>query len=437
MTAKILLSGKPKTGKSTLMNAILRRPVSPTDALEATATAIYVSGGGTGAADEAIKVHRANGHAIEPREALVERYTGRDIDEDVTRIDIQTDADFLADSVLIDTPGTNSSGGDFSQRHDTIAFAALEDADVRIHMTSDPSELRRLHTKLHQPLVIVAGQMDRKVDMASPTPWASVEQHRSRLKQVAEDMNLDCHFCAPLIGLSAELLLDEHFERVLALAGASSEQAFHRLLSPRECLVSEFSDVPLSLRERLSLVGAMSERLLLSPGKSETGAWPVLRFALFLARTYEIQKIDALREKLSEFSGVPQLRERIRADLGEVPRLRVYRVLLDAITREIEKTGQKLSSIRQKVAALADALANAEGAVCEITATAAPVLELLRASERDESERLLRYEKALTYLQSPSPLADGSARRVLQWLFENDCRIPFSVRQRAIEVMTK
>lgn len=436
MEAKILLSGKPKTTKSTLLNALVLKPVTSTGAIEATAAAIFVSGG-TSADDEAIKVHRTDGHvAIEPKKFLVEKYTGREVEENIRRIDLQTDSDFLSDDiVLIDTPGTSSSGGDFSKRHDAIAFAELEHADLRVHLTRDGSELMRLNTQPHQPILIVLGYKDTNIDMASASPFAPVKEQRLRLERASKALNFRFHFCAPLIGL-AELLPDEHFEYFLALAGCS-DPAFNRLISPRDCLGSEFSGVPFSLKERQSLLSEMSDTLLLSAGQSRYGAWPVLRLAIFFARHYQIKDINELRGKLSDFSGVPQLRQAIRAYLGEVPALRIYRALLDAVKNLIEKNAHELSSLRQKTSALEDALANAEGTVCEITAAAQPVLELLKSSVTSTSGRLLRYEKALFYLQSPSPLedTDGEARRVLQWLVENNCEIPFAVRQQAIEAL--
>lgn len=432
--AKILLSGKPKTTKSTLANAFVLRPVNPIDAIEATAVPIYISSGRTPAADDAIKVHRTDGRvAIEPQKFLVEKYTGREVEEHIRRIELQTDSDFLSDIVLIDTPGTSSSGGDFSKRHDAIAFAELEHADLRVHLTRDGSELGRLSTTPHQPMLVVQGHKDTHIDMASGAPFAPVREQWLKLERASKALNFRFHFCAPLIELGAKLLEDQHFERVLALAGCS-DQAFTRLLS-RDCLGSELSGVPLALGERLSLLAEMSETLLLSPGQSKKGAWPVLRSAAFFARHYQIKDINELRDKLSDFSGVPQLRQAIRSYLGEVPVLRIYRALLDAVKSLIEKSSHELSSLRKKTADLEAAVLNAPGAVCEITATAKPVFELLSELISNRSGRLLRFEKALFYLQSPSPLEDGSgeARRVLKWLVENECGIPFAVRQQAIE----
>ena len=435
--AKILLSGKPKTTKSTLANAFVLRRLNPIDAIEATAVPIYISSGGTPAAEAAIKVHRTDGSvAIEPQKFLVEKYTGREVEEDIGRIELQTDSDLLSDIILIDTPGTSSSGGDFSKRHDAIARAELEHADLRVHLTQDCSELGRLTTTPHQPILVVQGHKDTHIDMAGGAPFAPLREQWLKLERASKALNCRSHFCAPLIELGAKLLEDQHFERVLALAGCSDE-AFNRLLSPRDCLASEFSGVPLALGERLSLLAEMSETLLLSPGQSKKGAWPVWRCALFFARYHQIKDINALRDKLSDFSGVPQLRQAIRAYLGEVPALRIYRALLDAVKRLIEKNSHELSSLRKKTADLEAAVLNAPGAVCEITAAAKPVFKLLRASEKNMSGRLLQYEKALTYLQSASPFEDddGEARRVLQWLVESDCGIPFAVRQHAIEAL--
>ena len=438
--AKILLSGKIKTTKSTMASALMLSPRrTPVGATEATALPIYISSGRTPADDESIKVYRTDGSmSIEPNRWLLERYTGRDVEENIKRIELQTDSEFLDDIVLIDTPGTNSCG-DFSKRHDTLALAELQNADLRIHLTRDVSELMRLNTTPHQPCLVAQVYKDTHVlqDTASNDPFAPVKKHWLNLERASKDLNLRSYFCAPLIELGAKLLSDIHYERILALAGESSAQAFTRLLSPRDCLGSEFSGVPLALAERLSLLAEMSETLLLSPCESKKSAWPFFRIALFFSRHYRIKDDkNELRNKLSEFSGIPQLRQDILNYLGEVPQRRSYRALLNSVKSLIQKNSHELQNIRQKTSALENALANAEGAICEITNASQPVLEFLKSESSKRSGQQLLYEKALTYLQSPSPFEDGEAkRRLLQRLVKSDCGIAFAVRQQSIEAL--
>ena len=243
MKAKILLSGQPKTTKSTLANAFVLRAVNPIDAIEATAVPIYISSGRTPADDEAIKVHRTDGRvAIEPQKFLVEKYTGREVEENVRRIELQTDSDFLSDIVLIDTPGMHSSGGNFSKRHDANAFART--GTRRPEGAPDAGWLRTGAAQYHAPPADpcrAQGHKDTHINMASGAPFAPVREQWLKLERASKDLNFRFHFCAPLLELGAKLLPDQHFERVLALTGCS-DQAFNRLLSPRECLASEFSE---------------------------------------------------------------------------------------------------------------------------------------------------------------------------------------------------
>ena len=432
----VVVSGKPKTTKSTLLNAFLPKVLLPADALEATAAGLHISGG---TASDTITVHRSDGSVdVEPRHYLVERYTGRDArNSDIEWIEIQTTSEFFSDFpdlLLIDTPGKGAAG-DFSKRHDEIAGTEVPKADIRIHLLAREggSELGRLKPKPHQPLIVVQSHADTKLDMLSDSPFAGIEAERLRLEAASEGMDIEIHLCSPLLALGAELLSDEQLEPLLAL-GNCSDEVFEALISARACLASEIPEAPLTLSERQCIVSKMSETLF-TPGGSRYGAWPVWRSGVFFSRHSEIRDVDTLREVLLKFSGIRELRRTVGSYLCSVhARQRVHRLLIEALHVLNTSALSELSSLREKIAAMESALAHAQGAVCELTSAALPALGVLKSEARTRSRRLLRYENALLYLES-SAHSEGEGWEALKWLLKNDCGLPFTLRQQAIEAL--
>jgi GTP-binding protein EngB required for normal cell division len=133
---RVLVAGEAKRGKSTLVNALLGKPVLPTGVTPLTALATTVR---YGRAESATAVFR-DGHAEEfPLSALDDLVTERGNPGNRRRLASATvvvDAPLLAEGAeLVDTPGTGSV-----YAHNTAAAeAALETMDAAIFvLTADP-----------------------------------------------------------------------------------------------------------------------------------------------------------------------------------------------------------------------------------------------------------------------------------------------------------
>ena len=133
---RVLVAGEAKRGKSTLINALLGRPVLPTGVTPLTAVTTTVRYGNPPHAE----VRFADGHQEkQPMAALADLVTERGNPGNVRRISAVTvylDAPLLASGVeLVDTPGTGSVFG-----WDTdVAHEALRSMDAAVFvLTADP-----------------------------------------------------------------------------------------------------------------------------------------------------------------------------------------------------------------------------------------------------------------------------------------------------------
>lgn len=437
----VVFSGKPKVGKSTLVNALLGAAISPADALEATATALYISGDVSDGVAAGIKVHRKDGSVnSEEMPALLEKYTGRDArNEDVTQIDIQTtsrsDSRFLPDICFVDTPGIGAEG-DFSDRHNEIAIDETQKADVRVHLlTTVSDELGRLRSMPH--LIVVRSHSDRLINMNSPAnAFEALANEKERFESLSPP-GLNLLYCAPLIALGAELIDESLLAGILDLSDCS-ESVFQELIS-RACLESELP-VALSLSERNEMLCEMS-KILVPCTISRYAAWPFYRCACFFARSYQVQEVDRLREMLVSFSGIRELRSVLNSNIRPetLESRRIARLLIEEIKVCKRRSEIELTCLRKRISDMEVALKYleyAEGAVCEITEAMGAVLDWIKKDEQCRRKKVIHYERVIPALESTGvfPEEDPAA---LKWILENDCSLPFALRKRAMEVLEK
>ena len=137
---RVAVAGKVKSGKSTLLNALIGEEIAPTDAGECTRVVTWYRHG---------RVPLAVLHPVDgpPRELALHREHGRlalRLDcraEDVERLEISWPARGLRRMTLIDTPGLASVSGDTSAR--TVRFltpdSSVSESDAVVYL------LRHLH----------------------------------------------------------------------------------------------------------------------------------------------------------------------------------------------------------------------------------------------------------------------------------------------------
>lgn len=135
----VAIFGRMKTGKSSILNALLGHPLTITGVNEATATINHISYG-TGEQLNSFRVHW-NDEAPEtlPLSALQEKWTGtgEDVLKNISRtayLELYSDAPLLRSVHIIDTPGT----GSVVSEHEEIAqqFIGGQETDALIYVFS-------------------------------------------------------------------------------------------------------------------------------------------------------------------------------------------------------------------------------------------------------------------------------------------------------------
>ena len=152
------VSAKSNRGKSLLINALVKKVLTPSFCLEATGTALYVS---YTPKEERISVYYKNGCVThEPLESIV-LYTGTEqkiqqILQQIFYIHIQVKEHFLRDVCLIDLPGEDSSLSSVEEDHNLIAYQHRRYADVCVHLVIDPAtDVAFDREVLQQPIIVL------------------------------------------------------------------------------------------------------------------------------------------------------------------------------------------------------------------------------------------------------------------------------------------
>lgn len=124
---RLLIMGEFSSGKSSLINTLLRQNILHTGAVPTTAVATYIRY----SEEEYVEIVYRNGE-VERRSISIlhkmtsERYEqGNQLRTNIERINLYLCNDFLRDIVLIDTPGLNSS----NVKHNEQALSAYDEAD--------------------------------------------------------------------------------------------------------------------------------------------------------------------------------------------------------------------------------------------------------------------------------------------------------------------
>lgn len=162
---RVLVAGEAKRGKSTLVNALLGRPVLPAGVLPLTALATTVRYGSPEAVTATFADGRVETLAVSALESLVTERGNPGNRLGLTSVTVLTDSALLASGVeLVDTPGTGSVYG-----HNTLeAESALATIDAAIFvLTADPPvsgderELIARVASLSAEMFVVLNKADR------------------------------------------------------------------------------------------------------------------------------------------------------------------------------------------------------------------------------------------------------------------------------------
>ncbi len=308
---RVTLAGTLKSGKSTLLNALVGEEIAPTDATECTRVVTWFCG----SAGPRIELTHDGGR----RTSLPVLRTGSRLRLDlgpvtadrVERLEIGWPSSLLDQYTLVDTPGTSSNSRDVSAR--TLAFLTPDEgiceADAIVYLmrslhSADVALLRKLHEHAgtgRGPLGIV-GVLSRadETDGGLTTSLDAARAASAELRTARELNGLHRDFIAVsgLLALRGQTLRQQEFSTLDQLAALPDDLREAILVSPGRFVTTE-----------LPTSAAARERLLAAFGMVG------IRIAISLIRG-GARDAPALAAELVRHSGLNDLHRTLRARFG-------------------------------------------------------------------------------------------------------------------------
>ncbi|MGA8518458.1 MAG: dynamin family protein [Pseudonocardiaceae bacterium] len=308
---RVALAGTLKSGKSTLLNALVGEEIAPTDATECTRVVTWFSGSvgprieltHDGGRRNSLPVHRSDGRLrVDLGSVTADR---------VERLEVGWPSSLLDQYTLVDTPGTASNSHDVSAR--TLEFLTPEqgtcEADAIVYLmrslhSADVALLRKLHEHAgtgRGPLGIV-GVLSR-ADETDGGHTASLDAARGvsvQLRTAPELHGLHRDFLAVsgLLALRGRTLRQQEFSTLDQLAALPDDILDAALVSPGRLV-----------RTDLRASAADRERLVAAFGMVG------IRIAISLIRS-GARDAPALAAELVRHSGLDDLHRTLHARFG-------------------------------------------------------------------------------------------------------------------------
>jgi len=346
---RVALAGSLKAGKSTLLNALVGQDIAPTDATECTRVVTWYRNGPApsvtawfdGDRSLPVPVHRPDGRlTFDLGELTADR---------VDFIDVEWPSSALAQTTIIDTPGTSSLSQDVSAR--TLALLTPEEAasgaDAVVYLmrtlgAADVEFLERIGRHVggeSGPLGIIgvvsradevgAGRADAMMSASQVAARFTAELERTGLCQAVVPV-------AGLLALAARTLRQSEFAAFEALSQVPTDELQVAMLSADRFARA---DVPL-------------------PVDPEMRARLVDRFGLFGIRMavlliqLGVRDSPSLAAELVARSGLDELRQVIDVQFGQrADQLKTHSALL-SLERVLRTCGDHdlLSAVRHELA---------------------------------------------------------------------------------------
>ena len=308
---RVALAGTLKSGKSTLLNALVGEVIAPTDATECTRVVTWFYRSDTprvevthdGGQRTALPVRRSDGQLrLDLGPVSADR---------VERLEVGWPSSLLDHYTLIDTPGTSSNSYDVSAR--TLAFLTPDEgscqADAIVYLmrslhSADVALLRRLHehAATGRGALGVVGVLSR-ADEADGGRTASLDAARQVSAQLRTDRELtglhrDFLPVSGLLALRGRTLRQREFTTLARLAALPADVLEAVLVSPGRFITT---DLPIPAPDRdllLTAFGMVGVRIALSLIRSGARDAPALAAALV-----RHSGIDELRDTLTSRFG--------------------------------------------------------------------------------------------------------------------------------------
>ncbi|QBJ95960.1 Isoniazid-inducible protein iniC [Rhodococcus sp. ABRD24] len=330
---RVALAGSLKAGKSTLLNALVGQDIAPTDATECTRVVTWYRSGSTpavtawydGGESATIAVQRREGRLTFDLEGLTA--------DRVDRLDVEWPASALAQTTIVDTPGTSSLSKDVSAR--TLELLTPENAasgaDAVVYLlrslsATDVQFLGRIgaHVGGESGPLGVVGVVSRADEVGAGRADAMMSAKDMAARFTAElELTGLCQAVVPVAGLlalAARTLRQSEFAAFAALASVLPEDLQLAMLSA-DRFAREDASLPVEAAMRRQLV----ERFGLFG----------IRLAVMLIRL-GVQDSPSLAAELVARSGLDELRQVLDVQFGQrADQLKTHSALV-ALERVLE-----------------------------------------------------------------------------------------------------
>ena len=341
------IAGDTNVGKSTSINALLGRPVSPFSPLHLTRVVgeIRASKEKSG---NCFSVIFADGEEtdieIQSLWDTMEWDTMDGQQKAIERLILYAEPSMLLQKTrLVDLPGLKmdreATALEFLENEtDVLVYVVESETDVRLFEVTDPA--------LPGETVIVVNKIDKRIDWQDPAlcleKVAKSTEDRAREDiQKQADGNTEVVAVSALIALASEIWEDQIFESVLQIAKPGDLA----IISKNTYFGEERAGL-LSVQYRQTLL-EQANSCFLGPWRSPAyakPAFPALIFAIGLAIHQDLKSPKQLRDVMREFSGIDRLRS-VLVSVSESARITARQEALDA-EAEIVASAKSLGEIR-------------------------------------------------------------------------------------------
>lgn len=307
----VAIIGQMRVGKSTLLNALIGRPLAPTGITETTATINWFRYDASGALHPKFRVHWLDGSSEDLPLERVSEWLGEQENASKTRsLDFFADSDFLKIANIVDTPGTRSvveghteaTQGLLAEKWEaeTLKYGGRADAVVYVinpvGKASDRDLLQLFGERTRLPGASAYNSIAvvQKWEHLEPDPVREVARKCERLRDQLQGKVAEVLPCSGLLANTVLHAPARIWDEMAMLATASTPEAVTDLLLSMDYFVEEAAGVALDVAARNALANTLQ--------------WPALRFCLWLAQVRQLSDGAALRQAVWDVSGIERLK---------------------------------------------------------------------------------------------------------------------------------